>query len=166
MTARTGTPAAERELVITRDLDAPPSRVFQAWTEPQHFVRWWGPNGFTTPFCKIDLCPGGVLHYCMRSPKGQDFWGKGIFSEIVPPKRLVFTDSFADEQGNPVPASHYGMASDWPAETLVTVVFAEHQGKTRLTLRHSGIPSGKDGEMTETGWKESVERLAGYLAKA
>jgi hypothetical protein len=58
------------------------------------------------------------------------------------------------------------MSSDWPAETLVTVVFAEQQGKTRRTLRHSGIPSGKDSEMAETGWKESVERLAGYLAKA
>ena len=70
MAARTSaaSQAAERELVITRVLDAPRSLVFKAWTEPEHFVRWWGPNGFTTPYCKMDVRPGGVFHYCMRSP--------------------------------------------------------------------------------------------------
>jgi len=64
------TAATEQELVITRVFDAPSDPVFKAWTDPQHFVRWWGPNGFTTPFCTIDLRPGGVIHFCMRSPQG------------------------------------------------------------------------------------------------
>jgi uncharacterized protein YndB with AHSA1/START domain len=62
---------AEWELVTTRVVDAPRSLVFKAWTEPEHFVRWWGPNGFTTLFCKMDVRPGGVTHFCMRSHEGR-----------------------------------------------------------------------------------------------
>jgi uncharacterized protein YndB with AHSA1/START domain len=69
---------AEQGLVITRVLDAPRDLVFKAWTEPERVMRWWGPHGFTTLFCTIDLRPGGVFHHCMRSPEGQDFWSKGI----------------------------------------------------------------------------------------
>ena len=162
---RPATKPAERVLVITRVFDAPRSLVFKAWTDPEHVMRWWGPKGFTTPFCKIDLRPGGVFHYCMRSPEGRDFWGKGIYREIVEPERLVFTDFFADEKGNPVPPTDYGMSPDWPAELLVTVTFAEHEGKTKLTLQHAGIPKGKDGDSCEVGWTESLDRLAEHLAE-
>ena len=160
------TKPAERVLAITRAFDAPRSLVFKAWTDPKHVARWWGPKGFTTPFCKIDLRPGGAFHYCMRSPEGREFWGKGIYREIVDPEQLVFTDFFADEKGNPVPATQYGMSPDWPAEMLVRVTFAEHEDKTRLTLQHVGIPSGTEGDSCEAGWTESLERLAEHLAKA
>ena len=160
------TKPAERVLVITRVFDAPRSLVFKAWTDPEHVGRWWGPKGFTTPFCKIDLRPGGAFHYCMRSPEGRGFWGKGIYREIVEPERIVFTDFFADEEGNPVPATHYGMSPDWPAEMLVTVTFADHEGKTKLTLQHAGIPSGAEGDSCEAGWTQSLERLAEHLAQA
>jgi uncharacterized protein YndB with AHSA1/START domain len=159
------TKPAERVLVITRVFDAPRSLVFKAWTDPEHVVRWWGPKGFTTPFCKIDFRPGGVFHYCMRSPEGRDFWGKGIYREIVEPERIVFTDFFADKEGNPVPATHYGMSPDWPAEMLVSVTFGEHEDKTKATLQHVGIPSGTEGDSCEVGWTESLERLAEHLAK-
>ncbi len=69
---------ADQSIVITPALHAPRERAFKAFTDPEHFVRWWGPNGFTTPVCRMDVRPGGVLHYCMRSPEGHDFWGKGI----------------------------------------------------------------------------------------
>ncbi|MGH8068203.1 MAG: SRPBCC domain-containing protein [Candidatus Entotheonellia bacterium] len=72
------TNAGERELVITRIFDAPRELVFKAWTEPERLMRWWGPNSFTTPFCTIDLRPGGVFHCCMRSPEGRDYWCKGV----------------------------------------------------------------------------------------
>jgi uncharacterized protein YndB with AHSA1/START domain len=97
-------------LVITRVFDAPRELVWKAWTQPQRFVRWWGPKGFTVPFCKIDLHPGGVMHFCMRSPEGRDFWNKGVFREVVEPERIVSTDSFSDEEGNLVQPAHYGMA--------------------------------------------------------
>jgi len=73
------------------------------------------------------------------------------------------TDSFADENGNIVPASYYGMSKDFPLEMLITVTFEEHDGKTKLTLRHIGIPSGSDSEGAQQGWNESFEKLAKYL---
>jgi uncharacterized protein YndB with AHSA1/START domain len=72
-----------------------------------------GPKGFTSPVAKIDLRVGGVYLNCMRSPEGKDFWSKGVFDEIVVPERLVMTDSFADEKGNTVPASYYGLSDDF-----------------------------------------------------
>lgn len=102
----------------------------------------------------------------MRSPEGQDYWGTGVYREIVPPERIVCTDSFADENGNPVPASHYGMGGDWPSELLVTVTFEEHEGKTKFTLRHGGIPAGEMRELTSAGWNESFDKLAEALAAA
>jgi uncharacterized protein YndB with AHSA1/START domain len=159
------TDTADREIVITRVFDAPRELVWKAWTEPERLMRWWGPKEFTSPACKIDLRVGGKYLFCMRSPEGQDFWSTGVYREIVEPERIVWTDSFADDKGNPVPASHYGMPGDWPAELLVTVTFEEHQGKTKLILRHVGIPSGEMGEMTKAGWNSSLDKLAESLEK-
>ena len=158
--------SADREIVITRVFDAR-DLVFKAWTEPERVMRWWGPNGFTTPVCKIDLRPGGVFHNCMRSPEGQDFWSKGVYREIVEPERIVCTDFFSDEEGNLVQPAHYGMSPEWPAEALVTVTFAEHDGKTKFTLHHAvGSAPASERDQCQAGWTESLDRLAEYLAKA
>jgi uncharacterized protein YndB with AHSA1/START domain len=167
MTTTTNSPAAttaERELVITRTFDAPRSLVWKAWTEPERCMRWWGPKGFTSPSCKIDLRVGGAYLNCMRSPEGKDYWSTGVYREIVEPSLLVCTDSFADENGKVVPASHYGMSGEWPEELLVTVTFEEQEGKTRLTLRHVGIPAGEMRQQCEAGWNESFDKLAESLA--
>ena len=165
MAARTDTAKekADRELVITRVFDAPRALVWKAWTEPDHFTRWWGPKGFTTPVCKIHLRVGGEYLNCMRSPEGQEFWSKGTFREVVAPERLVMTASVADAEGNVVPASHYGMSGDWPLETLITVTLEEHNGKTKLTLRHAGLPAGKNRDMAGAGYNESFDKLAKSL---
>lgn len=165
--ARRAGGSAERELVITRVFDAPRHLVWKAWTEPERFKRWWGPKGFTTPFCKIDLRLGGVYLNCMRSPEGKDYWSTGIYREIVPPERIVCTDSFADEEGNVVQATHYGMSNDWPLEMLVTVTFQEQEGKTKLTLRHSGLDGISDADFSDMrqGWSESFDKLAEELKK-
>jgi len=155
-----------RDLIITRLFDAPAEFVWKAWTEPERVMRWWGPIGFTSPVSRIDLRVGGEYLNCMRSPDGKDYWSKGFYREIVPPERLVMTDSFADEKGNIVPASYYGMSKDFPLEMLITVTFEEHDGKngkTRLTLRHTGMPSGPDSEGAQQGWNESFDKLAEYL---
>ena len=68
-----------------------------AFLRSERVMRWWGPKGFTTPVCEIDLRPGGVYRSCMRSPEGQEFWGQGVYREIVEPERIVCTDTFADE---------------------------------------------------------------------
>ena len=150
------------ELVITRVFDAPREAVWNAWTDPTRFMLWWGPKGFISPACKIDLRVGGKYLACMRSPEGQDYWSTGVYREIVPKVKLVYTDNFADAKGNVVPASHYAMQGDWPSELLVTVTFEEDGSKTIMTLRHVGIPPETISDC-EAGWSGSFDKLAGIL---
>lgn len=149
----------KQEILIQRLFDAPRELVWQAWTDPQHFMIWWGPKDYTCPYCEIDLRVGGKYLNCMRSPSGQEYWGTGVFREIIPPERLVFTDSFADKNGNVVPATYYGMSADFPLEMLVTVTLEEQDGKTKMTLRHGELPVGADAEGTYQGWSESFDKL-------
>jgi uncharacterized protein YndB with AHSA1/START domain len=102
----------DNELVINRTFNAPRELVWKAWTEPERLIRWWGPKGFTAPSCTLDLRVGGTYLYCMRSLEGQDYWNTGVYREIVVPERIVCSDSFADEKGNVVPATHYDMSPD------------------------------------------------------
>ncbi len=151
------------EITITRIFDAPRELVWKAWTVPEVFMRWWGPKGFTAPVIRMDLREGGRYLWCMRSPEGEDYWSTGMYREIVPPERIVATDSFADEKGNIVPASQYGMSGDWPMELLMTVTFEEPDGGTRLTVRSAGLPPGEPTEQAEAGWNESLDKLAEVL---
>lgn len=155
-----------QEVVLTRVFDAPRELVWKAWTEPDRLSRWWGPKGFTSPVNKVDLRVGGEILNLMRSPEGEDFWSKGTYQEIVPPERLVVTDSFSDEEGNVVPATYYGMGEDWPLEALITITFEEFQGKTRMTLRYSGVSDvhSKEVEDMKQGWNESFDKLDEELA--
>jgi uncharacterized protein YndB with AHSA1/START domain len=148
---------------MTRTFSAPRALVWRAWTDPELYKQWWGPAHFTCPYARIDLRVGGQWLSCMRSPDGQDYWSTGFYREIVLHERIVATDSFADAQGNIVPATHYGMAGDFPLEMLVTVTFAEQEGKTVMTLVHSGLPAG-DGN-TEQGWRQSFDKLAAAVEK-
>jgi len=152
-----------RTVEITRIFDAPRELVWRAWTDPQQMMRWWGPPTFTAPVCSMDLRVGGKYLYCMQSPDGQQFWSTGVYQEITRPERLIFTDSFADEEGNIVPASHYGMGDDFPLEMVVTVTLEESGDQTKMTLRHAGLPAGEMGDMTEQGWSGSFDKLAESL---
>ena len=165
MTARQSSSAKvpiSDELVITRIFDAPREAVWKAWTDPGRFMLWWGPQGFTSPACRIDLRVGGKYLYCMRSPEGRDYWGTGVYREIVPMKKIVCSDSFADSEGNVVAASHYGMQGEWPPELTVTVTFEEKDGKTIMTLLHEGIPQNMKDDC-EAGWSGSFDKLEGIL---
>jgi len=146
--------SAERELVITRVFDAPRRLVFKAWTEPERVVHWWGPRGFTIPSCKLDVRPGGAFRFCMRSPEGTDHWLRGVYREIVEPERLVLTWAWEDAEGKP---GH---------ETLVTVNFAEHGAKTKLTLHQALFESITARDAHQDGWTSCLDRLAEYVAKA
>lgn len=157
------TPTATRVLEITRMFDAPRELVWQAWTDPQHLMRWWGPEHFTSPACQIDLRVGGKYLFCMQAPDGQKFWSTGVYQELAAPERMVYTDSFADEQGNAVSASYYGMGDDIPFTMQVTITFEEVAGQTKMTLRHEGLPVGEMSEMTAQGWNSSFDKLAQSL---
>ncbi len=153
----------KQELVIIRVFNAPRELVWKAWTDPEYFKQWWGPKDYTSPFCEIDLRVGGKYLNCMRSPEGQDYWSTGVYREIVPLERIVYTDSFADKDGNVVSATYYGMSPDFPLEMLVTVTFEEYEGKTKMTLKHTNLPAGEMSEQTGAGWNESFDKLAKSL---
>ena len=160
-----GQTATREALVIERIFDAPVELVWKAWTEPEHMKRWFGPHGYTCPVVEIDLRVGGKNLNCMRSSEGQDIWSTGTYKEIVPMKRLVITDSFADENGNPVPATHYGMP-EMPMEMLISVDFEDLGGRTKMTLRHEGLPAGDMREGAGQGWSQSFDKLEESLRAA
>ena len=157
--------ATRRELRIERTFNAPRELVFRAWSDPEHLARWWGPRGYTTSDWKIDFRIGGKYVYCMRSEEGEEIWATGVYREIVPPERIVCTDSFADEQGNIVPASHYGMEGDFAEEMILTITFEEIPGGgTKMTLEHTGLPAGDMQEGAGVGWNQSFDKLVEALA--
>ena len=162
-TANAPSTSAQQEFVIERIFDAPRELIWKAWTDPERVMRWWGPKGFTSPACQVDLRVGGTYLWCMRSPEGQDLWSTGVYREIVPFERIVCTNSFADENGNVVPAAHYGITADHPLEMVTTVTFEDIGGKTRLTLRQEGMLAGEMSEMATAGWNESFDKLAESL---
>ena len=147
-----GASAAERELVITRILDAPRELVFKAWTEPDRAIRWWGPRGFTTAHYELDFQPDGAYRACLRSPEGTEHWQRGVCREVVEPERLVFTFAWEDSEGKP---GH---------ETVVTVTLAEFGAKTKLTLHQAVFETVTARDLHQGGWASALECLAEYLA--
>ena len=156
MIATNSEATADREMVITRMFDAPRALVFAAWTDPAHIAQWWGPKGFTTPVCELDVRLGGAMLIHMRGPDGSMYPGRGVFHEIVAPERLVFTTTaFDDAAGKP------GL------EVRNTVTFTEQEGKTQLRLHAvvvTAVPevAGALAGM-EQGWSQSLEKLAEHM---
>jgi uncharacterized protein YndB with AHSA1/START domain len=140
-------------LVITRLFDAPRHIVFKAWTEPEHFARWFSPKDSTMPFCKMDVRAGGVLHFCHLHGH-EKVWVKGTYHEVADPERIGFTCFFSDEAGNRIERPGF------PTEMRIEVAFAEEAGKTIITIWHHGLVLDQ-GEVQ--GWAESLDRLEGYL---
>lgn len=160
------TNAAEKNLVITRIFNAPPELVWQAWTEPEHFQKWWGPESFTCPKVEIDLRVGGKNLFVMRSPDGTDLHCGGTFQEIVPNQKLVMTNGFTDQEGNRVHPSVYGMPEGIPEEHLLTVTFKKVDGKTELSITQT-IPDSIAKEIgAYDGWNSSLDKLANTLQGA
>jgi uncharacterized protein YndB with AHSA1/START domain len=144
---------AERELVVTRIIDAPRTLVFKAWTEPEQVARWWGPQGFVTTHCDMDIRPGGAFRCCMRSPAGTDHWKRGVYREIVEPERIVFTFAWEDADGR---LGH---------ELLTTVTFADLGQQTRLTLHQAMFETAERRDDHRGGWTSCFERFTEYMRK-
>ena len=153
------------ELVITRVFDAPKELVWREWSDPARMMRWWGPEYFTAPVIKMDFRVGGKYLWSMRSPDGKDFYSVGEYLEIVPMEKIVYTQNFADEKGNIVPASYYGLPGEWPKDATVTatITFEDLGGKTKMTIREAGIPGGQMGESAKAGWSTSLDKMAADL---
>jgi len=162
--APASTATADRELLITRVFDAPRGLVFKAWSDPEHLMRWSAPHGCTLQFYKFDFRPGGVFLHLLRNPTGHDCLCKGTYREIVAPERIVYTLSFADEEGNFVEPAEIGADPDWPRETVVTVTFAEQDGKTELTLHQTVLESIAKRTGAHPSWLQMLDRLAELVA--
>jgi uncharacterized protein YndB with AHSA1/START domain len=155
--------SVSNDIVINKVFNLPLNAVWLAWTEPEHLKKWWGPKGFTCPSSQIEAKVGGKYLNCMRGPDGKEYWSTGEVKEFIPERKLVITDSFADEKGNIRSASDYGMPGNWPKELLITVYFEEADGATKMKLRHQGVP-GEVREDCIKSWNESFDKLENNIA--
>ncbi|HEY5768828.1 MAG TPA: SRPBCC family protein [Terrimicrobium sp.] len=156
-TARPGR-ASDRELVISRIIDAPPERVFKAWTDPELLKQWFAPLPYTTPVAELDVRPGGANLIVMRGPDGNDLPNRGVYLEVVKNEKLVITDAYT-EAWEP---------SEKPFMTLI-VTFENEGGKTKYTarVRHWTVADRETHEKMgfHQGWGQCADQLATLVTK-
>jgi uncharacterized protein YndB with AHSA1/START domain len=139
------TMSADRELMLTRLINAPREKVYRAWTDPELLKQWFAPPPYTTPVVELDVRPGGSAFFIMRGPDGKDLPNRGVYLEVVPNERLVSTDAYV-KAWEP---------SDKPFMTLI-LTFEDEGGKTR---RHACATDAADCEAREDGFSRGLEPL-------
>jgi uncharacterized protein YndB with AHSA1/START domain len=144
---------SDRELVFTRVFDAPRQRVFDAWTKPEHLVRWYGCHRSSLIVCEVDLRVGGSYCFVARMTDGTEHALSGVYRDVVPPERLAFTQRFNDDPGK---------------EALVALLLEERNGKTTMTMT-ALYRSAEDRQAVldigvAQGTAETFERLDALLA--
>jgi uncharacterized protein YndB with AHSA1/START domain len=151
-------PTSDRELVLTRIIDAPPEKVFRAWTEPELLKQWFAPLPWTTPVAETDVRPGGASLIVMRGPDGKEFPNRGVYLEVVKNQRLVVTDAYT-KAWEP---------SEKPFMTVI-LTFENEGGKTRYTalVRHWTVADREAHEKMgfHQGWGMCTDQLAALVAK-
>jgi uncharacterized protein YndB with AHSA1/START domain len=150
--------SADRELVLTRLINAPRDKVYRCWTEPQLMKQWFAPLPYTTPHVEVDVRPGGANLIVMRGPDGKDMPNRGVYLEVVPNERLVFTDAFV-KAWEP---------SEKPFMTVI-LTFEDEGGKTRYTARarHWTVADKEAHEKMgfHQGWGICADQLEALVAK-
>jgi uncharacterized protein YndB with AHSA1/START domain len=141
------------KITLTRVFAAPRSLVYEAWTKPEHLVRWNAPHGFTIPEAEGDLQVGGAWSSRMVRPDGEEYRVRGVYLEVVPNERLAFTHTWEEDDGTP------------ETETVVTLSFADEADGTRVTLEQSGFKSPESRDNHEDGWGQCLDRLAEQLTE-
>ena len=143
---------ADDELLIQRTFDAPASVLFMLWSDPRHFKNWMGPDGFDCPVAQMDFRVGGAYRGMIRSASYGENWFGGIYREIEPNKRLVFTFKW-----------DAGPSGD--IETLVTITFDERDGKTTQLFHQTPFISVERRDSHVGGWNGAFDRLGAYAAQ-
>jgi len=142
---------AARDLVIIRDFDAPLQRVWNAWVDPEQLVRWFFPDHCEPTDPYFDVRPGGAYRYTFIGTDGATHRMCGVYQEIAPCERLVFTHGWANPEGV--------VAQD----TQITITFAEVGGKTRVTMRQVGLETDEERSSHAEGWNEALDHLVTLL---
>jgi uncharacterized protein YndB with AHSA1/START domain len=147
-------------LILKRTLNAPPERAFQAWTTPEHIRQWMCPEpGMTTPLATMDLRVGGKYRIQMKTPDGEFFTAVGVFQEVKPPEKLVYTwDWEKDGSG-----AEFGEVEGKPS--LITVEFLKRGKGTEFVLTHSWFATVESRNNHAVGWGKIVESLAKFVEK-
>jgi uncharacterized protein YndB with AHSA1/START domain len=150
--------SADRELVLTRLINAPRAKVYRAWTDPELLKQWFAPKPYTTPIVEIDVRPGGSAYFVMRGPDGKDLPNRGVYLEVVPNEKLVSTDAYV-KAWEP---------SEKPFMTLI-LTFEDEGGKTRYTarVRHWTVADREAHEKMgfHEGWGLCTDQLEALVAK-
>jgi uncharacterized protein YndB with AHSA1/START domain len=160
--------ASERGIQsFSRVFDAPRALVWKAWTTPEYVMQWWGPKGFTSPVCRIDLRIGGRFTYSMRTPDGHVSYNGGEFLEIVPLEKIVWLWYFADADGNRVKPAIYGFPDEDRGGNIDVIRFEEHgNGKTKLTYtRNDPTATKEEQEGAAAGYSEIFDKLEEVVAE-
>ena len=149
---------SDRELVLTRLIDAPREKLYRAWTDATLLKQWFAPLPWTTPHAELDVRPGGASKIVMRSPEGNDMPCPGVFLEVVPNQRLVFTDAYTSAW----------QPSQKPFMTVI-LTFEDEGGKTRYTarVRHWTVADREAHEKMgfHQGWGQCADQLTALAAK-
>lgn len=154
-----------RDIVITRIINAPIATVWNAWTDPEQVIRWWGPSDYTSPGCQLDLREGGRYLFAMRAPASQGSgisYTAGVYKEIVEQERLVFTQCLADANGRCLPGDE--LPENFPAEILTTISFRDIDGLTELVITESGWWPSLMSVFAYAGMHQSLDKLSTVLA--
>ena len=150
--------SADRELVLTRLIDAPREKLYRAWTDPILLKQWFAPLPYTTPVAELDVRPGGAAFIVMRGPDGKDLPNHGVYLEVVPNQRLVSTDAYT-KAWEP---------SEKPFMTLI-LTFEDEGGKTRYTARarHWTVADRETHEKMgfHQGWGICTDQLTALVAR-
>jgi uncharacterized protein YndB with AHSA1/START domain len=155
---------SNEHVMIERTFDAPLDLMWQMWTDPDHFKAWYGPTGASIPVAKMDVRVGGARLVCMemQTPNGPiQMWFTGEYLDVVENKRLVYTESMADKNGDIVSPAEMGMPATHPTTTEVRVELEDAGGRTKMVMTHIGISGGSPGE---GGWIMAFDKLATYLS--
>jgi len=158
-------PPLEPFVLIERSFVFPREIVFDAWTDPDLLASWFAPRGCTIHFERIDVREGGGFHSCVRNPGFSDCWTVAEFVEVVRPERIAFKWRIADSGGNAVSPRSQGQDPDWPVETLVTVTFAEENGRTLVTLSQNVSEALAKRTGAHPSWIQMLERLDELVAR-
>lgn len=161
--SETTTPAALR-FTVSRILEAPADEVWDAWSDPEKVKKWWGPEGFTSPMCRMDFREGGTTLVSMKSPDFGELFNTWTYSRIEPKRRIEFVNRFSDSEGNQLDPAALGMPPDVPSEVPHVVTLEDlGDGRTEMAITEYGYTSEQALELSRAGQEQVVDKLAASL---